>query len=204
LAAVLLGGVRTFGLPLLPWPSAAQQLRSRAGFASSLDPAIPPLDDASLLETAEAWLGPLLEGKRRLSDIEPAALTHSLRAILGHEAVRAVDRLAPAEFITPAGSSHPIDYSAPSGPVVEIRAQALFGLRSHPVIGGGKVPLTLAITSPAGRPIQTTKDLPGFWAGSWREVAREMRGRYPRHPWPDDPATAPATLRTKRADQRNQ
>jgi ATP-dependent helicase HrpB len=92
-----------------------------------------------------------------------------------------------------------IDYAAPAGPTVEVRAQALYGLSEHPMVGGGRVPLTLAITSPAHRPIQTTKDLPAFWSGSWRDVAKEMRGRYPRHPWPDDPASAAATLRTKKA-----
>ena len=92
-----------------------------------------------------------------------------------------------------------IDYSAQGGATVEVRAQALFDLSEHPTVANGKVPLTLAITSPAGRPIQTTKDLPGFWRGSWRDVAKDMRGRYPKHPWPDDPASASPTLRTKRA-----
>jgi ATP-dependent helicase HrpB len=94
---------------------------------------------------------------------------------------------------------HAIDYSAEAGPTAEVRAQALFGLSKHPAIANGAVPLTLAITSPAGRPIQTTRDLPGFWMGSWRDVAKEMRGRYPKHPWPDDPASAAPTLRSKRA-----
>jgi ATP-dependent helicase HrpB len=103
------------------------------------------------------------------------------------------------EFVSPAGSRHAIDYAAPGGPTVEVRAQALFGLSQHPMVAGGRVALTLAVTSPAHRPIQTTQDLPAFWAGSWREVAKEMRGRYPRHFWPDDPATASATLHTKKA-----
>src|SRR3546814_4404561 len=96
-------------------------------------------------------------------------------------------------------SSHEIDYAADGGPTVHVRVQALFGLKAHPMVAGGAVPLTLALTSPAGRPIQTTRDLPGFWAGSWQAVAKEMRGRYPRHPWPDDPAAAAATVRTKKA-----
>ena len=112
------------------------------------------------------------------------------------------DRLAPTQFTSPAGSTHPIDYAAEGGPRVELRPQALFGLATHPMVAGGRVPLVLSLTSPAGRPIQTTRDLPGFWAGSWADVAREMRGRYPRHPWPDDPAAAAATLRTKNADAR--
>src|SRR3546814_2877382 len=103
----------------------------------------------------------------------------------------------------PAGSSHEIDYRADGGPIVHVRVQALFGLAEHPTVAANRVPLTLALTSPAGRPIQTTRDLPGFWAGSWHAVAKEMRGRYPRHPWPDDPASATATVRTKRADRKS-
>jgi ATP-dependent helicase HrpB len=146
----------------------------------------------------------LLSGKRRLADVDPPSMRAALEALLGYQSKAALDRLAPAEFVSPAGSRHAIDYGAPGGPGVEVRAQALFGLSSHPTVGGGRVALTLAITSPAGRPIQTSRDLPAFWAGSWREVAKEMRGRYPKHPWPDDPAAAAATLRTKRSELRNQ
>jgi ATP-dependent helicase HrpB len=113
--------------------------------------------------------------------------------------MRSLDRLAPSQFASPAGSQHAIDYTSDAGPTVEVRAQALFGLGTHPTVANGRVALVLAITSPAGRPIQTTKDLPGFWQGSWRDVAKDMRGRYPKHPWPDDPASASPTLRTKRA-----
>lgn len=200
----LLEGVRAHGLLLLPWGEGAARFRQRASFASRFDPQIAPLDDELLAKRLDEWLAPLLAGKRRLSEIDPSALRVALENLLGYEAVRAVDRLAPPEFESPAASRHPIDYSAPGGPTVEVRAQALFGLGTHPTVGDRRVPLTLAITSPAGRPIQTTKDLPAFWSGSWREVAREMRGRYPKHPWPDDPAVAPPTLRTKRADARNQ
>ena len=172
---------------------------SRAALAHRFDPSVPPLDDETLLARAGEWLAPLFNGKRRLGDIRLNALAAALEALLGHEAVRRLDRIAPAEFISPAGSRHLIDYSATAGPTVEVRAQALFGLAQHPTIVSGQLPLVLAITSPAGRPIQTTKDLPGFWAGSWRDVAKDMRGRYPRHPWPDDPASAAPTLRSKRA-----
>jgi ATP-dependent helicase HrpB len=116
--------------------------------------------------------------------------------------MQAIDRLAPARFEAPTGSSHAIDYGAEGGPRVELRVQALFGLSAHPTVGGGRVPLVLSLTSPAGRPIQMTRALPGFWAGSWVAVAKEMRGRYPKHPWPDDPAAAAPTLRTKKADAR--
>ena len=146
---------------------------------------------------------PLVARVRRLDDIDPAALRSAIEALAGWDALRDIGRLAPDKFTTPAGTSHAIDYGAPGGPTVEVRAQALFGLATHPTVAGGRLPLTLAITSPAGRPIQTTKDLPAFWNGSWRDVAKEMRGRYPRHPWPDDPANALATVRTKKADQRS-
>ncbi|RZM30076.1 MAG: ATP-dependent helicase HrpB, partial [Sphingomonas sp.] len=122
--------------------------------------------------------------------------------LLGWDAMRTIDRLAPADFTSPAGSTHAIDYAAEGGPRVDLRVQTLFGLAVHPVVGEARVPLVLSLTSPAGRPIQTTRDLPGFWAGSWSAVAKEMRGRYPKHPWPDDPASASATLRTKKADAR--
>ncbi len=197
ITAGLIDAVRRHGLALLPWPESAQALRLRAAFAAAHDVTIPPLDDAVLLATLDDWLAPLLAGKRRLDSVE--GLRQALDDLLGYEASRLVDRLAPTHFTSPAGSAHPIDYAAPGSAVVEVRAQALFGLKTHPAVAGGRVPLTLAITSPAHRPIQTTRDLPAFWAGSWREVAKEMRGRYPRHPWPDDPAAAPPTLRTKRA-----
>ncbi|MES2137360.1 MAG: ATP-dependent helicase HrpB, partial [Pseudomonadota bacterium] len=199
IAQALVDGVREHGLGLLPWDERALQLRHRAAFVHRFDPAIAPLDEAMLLERADEWLPPLLAGKRRLGDVPPAALYAALVQLLGYQQARQLDRIAPADFVSPAGSSHAIDYSAPGGPVVEVRAQALFGLADHPMLANGEVPLTLAITSPAGRPIQTTKDLPGFWAGSWRDVAKDMRGRYPKHPWPDDPASAAPTLKTKRA-----
>ncbi len=196
IAAALLDGVRTHGLALLPWSGGAQALRDRAAFAGVA------LGDATLLDRADEWLAPLLAGKRRLDQIAPGALTDALRGLLGWDAMRTIDRLAPSDFTSPAGSTHAIDYAAEGGPRVDLRVQTLFGLAEHPVVGDRRVPLVLSLTSPAGRPIQTTRDLPGFWAGSWSAVAKEMRGRYPKHPWPDDPASASATLRTKKADAR--
>ncbi len=195
--AALLEGVRAQGLGLLPWSDTAQALRIRAGFTGD-----ETLGDAALLADLDEWLPPLLSGKRRLDAVAPEGLTQALQNRLGWDGQQALDRLAPARFETPAGSSHAIDYAAEGGPRVELRVQSLFGLATHPTIGSG-IPLVLSLTSPAGRPIQTTRDLPGFWAGSWAAVAKEMRGRYPRHPWPDDPAGASATLRTKKADARN-
>ena len=199
----LLGGIQEHGLGLLSWDDRTLALRNRTAFAHDIDPNIPALDDAALLQRADEWLVPLLAGKRRLDDITPAALMSALEQLLGYNIVRQLNAIAPTEFESPAGSRHAIDYFATAGPTVEVRAQALFGLAVHPTIANGRVPLILAITSPAGRPIQTTRDLAGFWAGSWRDVVKDMRGRYPKHPWPDDPASAAATLRTKRAAQRS-
>ncbi|KQN93734.1 ATP-dependent helicase [Sphingomonas sp. Leaf231] len=196
LAAALVDGVRTLGIAMLPWSDGALALRTRAAFAGV------SLSDADLLERIDEWLPPLVAGRRRLDAIAPGALTDALRQLIGWDAMRQIDRLAPADFTSPAGSTHAIDYGAEAGPTVELRVQALFGLADHPVVGDRRVPLVLSLTSPAGRPIQTTRDLPGFWQGSWRDVAREMRGRYPRHPWPEDPAAATPTLRTKNADAR--
>ena len=195
--AALLEGVREHGLALLPWSETAQALRTRAAYAG-----IETLNDAALLGSLDDWLPAALAGKRRLDAVAPEALTQALQNLLGWEGQKTVERLAPARLETPAGSSHAIDYAAEAGPTVEVRVQALFGLATHPMLGDG-TPLVLSLTSPAGRPIQTTRDLPGFWKGSWAAVAKEMRGRYPRHPWPDDPASASATLRTKKADARN-
>ena len=195
--AALLDGVRQGGLALLPWSEAAQSLRMRADFAG-----IEALSDTALIDTLDDWLPPLLAGKRRLSDIDRSQLSGVLETLIGWDGKQQLDRLAPPDFRSPAGSNHAIDYAAEGGPRVELRVQALFGLSQHPTVGNQRIPLVLSLTSPAGRPIQTTRDLAGFWAGNWRDVAKEMRGRYPRHPWPDDPASANATLRTKNADAR--
>ena len=192
----LLDGVRRHGVALLPWAEAAAALRTRAAHAG-LD-----LSDEALVARLDEWLPPLLAGRRRLDQVTPGPLTEALRQLLGWTELQRLDALAPPAFVSPAGSHHPIDYAAPGGPRVELRVQALFGLATHPTVGTARVPLVLSLTSPAGRPIQMTQDLPGFWRGSWTAVAKEMRGRYPRHPWPEDPAAASATLRTKKADAR--
>ena len=201
-AAALVEGVQRHGLDRLPWSDAARSLRLRTAFARRHDDSLADLSDAALLAGLDQWLPLLVAGKRRLGDVDPSALGGVLDAVLGWEGKRSVDRLAPSHYVSPAGSSHPIDYAAEGGPTVTVRVQALFGLAAHPAVADGKVPLVLSLTSPAGRPIQTTRDLPGFWSGSWSAVAKEMRGRYPKHSWPDDPAKADATLRTKRASKR--
>ncbi|MBW0145630.1 ATP-dependent helicase HrpB [Sphingomicrobium clamense] len=191
----LLDAVQREGLDILPWNERGKALRTRAQFARTGDASLPNLSDSALLEDLDAWLAPLLHGQKRLDRIDPATLTGALETYAGYDAARRIDRLAPARFQSPAGTSHAIDYAAPGGPKVEVRAQALYGLSEHPKVGA--VPLVLSITSPAGRPIQTTTDLPAFWQGSWDDVAKDMRGRYPKHDWPDDPASAAADLRTK-------
>ena len=202
IAAALVEAIRKYGLSLLPWPTSATALRARTAFANDYDPTIPELSDAALIASLDDWLPSLLANKRRLDTVDPGQLRTTLDTLLGWDPARQVDRLAPADFTSPAGTGHAIDYSAAGGPTVELRPQALYGLASHPTVAAGQVPLILSLTSPAHRPIQTTRDLPAFWSGSWREVAKEMRGRYPRHHWPDDPAAAAPSLRTKRAQAR--
>lgn len=198
IAAALLEGVCEHGLAVIGWPQSATALRQRARWAG-----IETLSDEALLAALDQWLAPLLAGKRRLSEIGGDALHAALWGLLGWEGQQQLARLAPAHFTSPAGSTHDIDYAAIAGPTVTLRVQALFGLSEHPAIGPERTPLILSLTSPAGRPIQTTRDLPGFWRGSWADVAKDMRGRYPRHNWPDDPAAALASLKTKRAQAKS-
>ena len=193
IAAALLEGVRGFGVQHLLWSDTTSRLRQRSEWAG-----VRGLSDDDLTDTLDQWLAPLLSGKRGLSEIDAGALHIAMLGIIGWDGQQTVERLAPPHFTTPAGSTHVIDYSAEAGPTVTLRVQALFGVADHPVVGANRVPLVLSLTSPAGRPIQTTRDLPGFWKGSWADVAKDMRGRYPRHHWPDDPAAAVASLKTKK------
>ncbi|MFN3353659.1 MAG: ATP-dependent helicase C-terminal domain-containing protein, partial [Brevundimonas sp.] len=158
------------------------------------DASWPDVSDAALFDARETWLWPLLETVQAVDAVSDAQLEQGLRALVPWDKARDLDRLAPARLETPLGSAG-IDYAAEGGPRVDIRVQELFGVTTHPNVAG--VPLTLALLSPARRPIQLTKDLPGFWKGSWKDVRAEMRGRYPKHPWPEDPATAAATTRAK-------
>jgi ATP-dependent helicase HrpB len=199
-AAALLDAVRTQGLAALPWPATERAMLARLRFAVAQGCAgLPDAGDEGLLASADLWLAPRLAGVSRLADVR---LEGALAALLDWPGGQALERFAPARFETPAGTSHAIDYAAEGGPAVEVRVQAVFGLGTHPTLADGRVPLTLALTSPAGRPVARTRDLPAFWKGAWRDVQREMKGRYPRHPWPDDPASAAATVRTKAADAR--
>jgi ATP-dependent helicase HrpB len=196
MTAALKSQVEAEGLGALNWGEQAAGLRARLGFLHGLDPAWPEVSDAALLEARADWLWPLLEGARSLASIVDGRLVEALRGLIPWDLQRKLDELAPSRLTTPLGSAG-IDYGAEGGPRVEIRVQELFGVTTHPTVGGGRVPLTLSLLSPARRPVQVTKDLPGFWAGSWTAVRSEMRGRYPRHPWPENPAEAQATNRVK-------
>ena len=196
LTAALQAEVERDGLALLRWGERSAGLRARLAFLGGLEDGWPDVSEAGLLAQREAWLWPLLEGVQALEAIADAALEAGLRTLIPWDRQRALDELAPARLATPLGSAA-IDYAAEGGPRVDIRVQELFGVTVHPTVGGGRTPLTLALLSPARRPVQVTKDLPGFWAGSWAGVRSEMRGRYPRHPWPEDPTQAEATARAK-------
>ena len=194
--AALRAEVAAGGLSALNWGERTGALRARLNFLRTLDEGWPDVTDAGLLATREIWLWPLLDGAKSLAGIGDAALEQGLKSLVPWDRHRALDDLAPARLATPLGSAA-IDYAAEGGPRVDIRVQELFGVTAHPSVGGGRVPLTLALLSPARRPVQVTRDLPGFWAGSWAAVRAEMRGRYPRHPWPENPAEAPPTNRVK-------
>jgi ATP-dependent helicase HrpB len=193
IVAALVDGVKEHGLDMLTWADSTRHFRSRAAFAG-----IDLLGDAALLNTINEWLPPLLTGKRKLSDVDMGGLQQAMLDLLGWDGQQQLNKQAPSHFASPGGQTHYIDYDAPAGPTVELRVQGLYGLNQHPTIGPDRTPLILSLTSPAGRPIQTTRDLPGFWKGSWSDVAKEMRGRYPKHHWPDDPAAAVASLKTKK------
>jgi ATP-dependent helicase HrpB len=197
--AALLQAIRARGVAALPWTDALRQWRDRVLFLRALEGAAwPDLSDAALADTIDDWLAPFLAGKRALGDLKPDDLDAALKALLAPNLQRRVERDAPTHYDTPAGRRVPIDYAAEGGPRVEVRVQEMFGLGVHPAVGAGRVPLTVALLSPAHRPVQVTRDLPGFWRGSYQAVRAELRGRYPKHPWPDDPLSAPATTRAKR------
>jgi ATP-dependent helicase HrpB len=196
IADLLKDEIEREGLKGLRWGERASALRTRLAFLRGLDDGWPDVSDEGLLAAREVWLWPLLAGVQGLEGIADGALEAGLRTLIPWDRQRDLDRLAPARLETPLGSTA-IDYAAEGGPRVDIRVQELFGVKVHPTVGDGRVPLTLALLSPARRPVQVTKDLPGFWKGSWAAVRAEMRGRYPRHPWPEDPANAAPTSRAK-------
>ncbi|QLH69741.1 ATP-dependent helicase HrpB [Rhodopseudomonas palustris] len=197
-ARVLAEGLVVAGLDRLPWSKQLQQWRGRVMFLRKAegDP-WPDLSDAALADSRENWLVPTLFDKTGLKDFSASDLSDALMNLLPWELRARLDREAPTHFEAPTGSKLPIDYEAEQGPTIAVRLQELFGLTTHPSVAGGAVPLVLELLSPAHRPVQVTRDLPGFWRGSYAGVRADLRGRYPRHPWPEDPASAPPTRRAK-------
>ncbi|WP_020187425.1 ATP-dependent helicase HrpB [Methylopila sp. 73B] len=198
-AQALAQGIAAAGIDRLPLSRGQAALLERVRFVRRAEPDgdWPDLSDEMLAATAVDWLAPFLGHATALRDIRDDDLAAALDALLPYALRRRLDAEAPTHFDAPSGSRLPIDYAAEEGPALDVRVQELFGLTRHPAIAGGRTPLLLRLLSPAHRPIQVTRDLPGFWAGSWRDVRIEMRGRYPRHVWPEDPASAAATSRAK-------
>lgn len=197
-AAVLARILTERGVGALPWNDAARRLRARLAFLHQIDPAWPDVSEAGLAHRIDAWLAPRLVGLRRLDDVERLDLGAALLEQLTWQQRAALDELAPTHITVPSGSHLPIDYEDPAAPVLAVRLQEMFGSADTPRIAGGRVPLTLHLLSPAHRPLQVTRDLAGFWKTSYFDVRREMRGRYPKHPWPEDPLRAVPTNRAKR------
>ena len=200
-ATLLARGIATLGIDKLPWSRAQQQLRARAAFVRAAvkqgAETWPDLSNETLAASVDDWLAPFLSNATSRADIDAELLGAALDSIFPWSLRQNLEALAPVHFTAPTGKHHPIEYEGEGAPILAIRVQELFGLAVHPAIANGRLPLTLHLLSPAHRPIQITRDLPGFWSGSWAEVRAEMRGRYPRHPWPEDPRTAPPTSRAK-------
>ena len=190
----LLEQVRRGGLDLLPWGEAGASLRARLAFVTNhrdgagLD--LPPFDEATLLAELPQWLGPYLHGMKRLGQLHSGQLREALLSRLTHAQRRQLDEFAPTHLTVPTGSRIAIDYLDDNAPAIEVRMQEVFGLADTPRIAGRRVPVTLKLLSPARRPMQITRDLAGFWKGSYAEVRKDMRGRYPKHYWPEDPLQA--------------
>jgi ATP-dependent helicase HrpB len=190
-AKAALEGVRALGLP---WSAAARRLRARARLARSAG--WPGVEDADLLASAEEWLMPHLTGVRTEADIRGFDLVPALQGLLGWDRLAEMDRLVPGSFETQLGRKIPIDYEG-DVPAIEVRLQEMFGVTLHPVVGAARMPVRVTLLSPARAPVQVTTDLPRFWATSYADVRKDMRGAYPRHPWPEDPTVAEPTLRAK-------
>lgn len=201
-ADALVDAVRQLGLDALPWTEALRQWRERVRclrdwLTENEAASLPDLSDAHLLQTLDAWLKPALSGKRRLDALSEAELADALKSLADWPTRQNIDQLAPTRIPVPSGLERAITYRHGEAPVLAVKLQELFGLADTPRIAAGRVPLTLHLLSPGGRPLQVTQDLKGFWERTYPEVKKEMKGRYPKHPWPDDPWTATATHRAK-------
>lgn len=191
-------GIQQLGVESLPWTKAQKAMRGRATYLhTTLGAPWPDLSDLALQDDVTSWLAPYLSGVISISRIEPQMLDNALMGLLPWNLRNQMDQLLPSHFEAPTGSRIAIDYGHETAPAIEVRVQELFGLTKHPAIADGKIPLLVILLSPAHRPIQMTQDLPGFWRGSWADVAKDLKGRYPRHFWPDDPVAAMPTSRAK-------
>ncbi len=195
-ASAITEGIRDMGLGCLNWAAPARLLQARVEWLRARGQALPAMDDAALLDTLESWLAPYLGQCRNRSDLGKLDLVAPLKARLGWEGEQVLDRLAPSSIKAPTGTTLPVDYSV-EPPMISVRLQEMFGLTTHPTVGPDRLPLLIELLSPARRAVQTTADLPRFWVTSYGDVRKDMRGRYPRHPWPEDPAEAPPTRRVK-------
>ena len=195
----LLAAVRSKGIDALPWSDNARRLRARMQALRGWMPelSLPDISDSALLVSLDTWLGPYLNGKRRLDALSPEELMQALGSLFDYEQRRQLDSQAPDSLTVPSGMTRRLDYAPDEPPVLAVKLQELFGLADTPRIAGGRIPVTLHLLSPAGRPIQVTQDLKGFWERTYPEVKKELKGRYPRHPWPDDPWSATPTHRAK-------
>jgi ATP-dependent helicase HrpB len=210
-ADALVDAVRQLGLAALPWTEALQQWRARVrclrAWMPELADTLPDLSDVALLATLDVWLKPALSGKTRLDALDEQALGEALKSGVEWGLRQKIDALAPTRIVVPSGLERRIEYGfdasgadgegTPEAPVLAVKLQELFGLADTPRIAEGRVPLTLHLLSPGGKPLQITRDLRSFWDRTYPEVKKEMKGRYPRHPWPDDPWSATATHRAK-------
>ncbi|MDM7926750.1 MAG: ATP-dependent helicase HrpB [bacterium] len=193
----LLNGIRRLGLHVLPWDSEAERFRNRVAWAGSVLPDMPDFSDPALLENLETWLLPHLSGLSRIDQLNRLDLAEILKAGLSYEQRRSLDRVAPSHIQVPSGSRIAIDYGSPSGPVLAVRLQEMFGLADTPRVADGRVPLTLHLLSPASRPLAVTADLSSFWKNTYASIRRQMQARYPRHHWSEDPMAAAPTRRVK-------
>jgi ATP-dependent helicase HrpB len=201
-ARLLADGLIAAGLDKLPWSNSSKQWRDRVMFlraaeGETLQHSWPDLSDDALAAQRETWLVPALYDKTALKEFSSGDLSDALLTLVPWELRARLEREAPTHFEAPTGTMLAIDYEAEQGPTIAVRLQELFGLNAHPSIAKGAVPLVLELLSPAHRPVQVTRDLPGFWRGSYAAVRSDLRGRYPRHPWPEDPANAMPTRRVK-------
>ncbi len=200
----LLAAVRAKGLDALPWSGHARRLRARMQALRAWMPelALPDVSEPALLASLEDWLAPYLDGKHRFDALSAEELSQALASLFDYEQRRMLDAQVPESLVVPSGQSRRLEYAEGEPPVLAVKLQELFGLADTPRIGGGRIPVTLHLLSPAGRPIQVTQDLKGFWERTYPEVKKELKGRYPRHPWPDDPWTATPTHRAKPRERR--